>query len=78
MNINDVKTKCKYKRWISFFWGSWKYEHNGSRAKLTWRPSDVTYFADDLLRSYFHERQKNEIYFLNAALFCDVLYQKAP
>ena len=24
-------------RWISFFWDSWKYERNGSRAKLTWR-----------------------------------------
>ena len=39
MNKNDVKTKCKYKTWISFFWGSWKYERNGSRAKLTWRPN---------------------------------------
>ena len=26
-------------RWISFFWGSWKYKRNGSRVKLTWRPS---------------------------------------
>ena len=65
MNKNDVKTQCKYKRWISFFWGSWKYERNGSRAKLTWRPLGVTYFARDPLRSYFHEPQKNEIYFLN-------------
>ena len=47
MNKNDVKTKCKYKRWISFFWGSWKYERNGPRAKLTWSPSGVTYFARD-------------------------------
>ena len=61
MNKNDVKTKCKYMRWISFFWGSRKYERNGSRAKLT----GVTYFARDPLRSYFHEPQKNEIYFLN-------------
>ena len=61
MDKNDVKTKCKYKRWISFFRGSWKYERYGSRGKLTWR----TYFARDLLRSYFHEPQKNEIYFLN-------------
>ena len=28
-----VKTKCKYKRAISFSCGSWKYERNGSRAK---------------------------------------------
>ena len=55
MNKNDVKTQCKYKRWISFFRGSWKYERNESLAKLT-------YF--DPLRSYFHEPQKNEIYFL--------------
>ena len=33
--------------------------------KLTWRPSGVTYFARDPLRSYFHEPQKNEIYCLN-------------
>ena len=25
----------------------------------------VIYFAQDLLRSYFDEQQKNEIYFLN-------------
>ena len=29
MNKNDVKTKFKYKRWISFFWGSFKFERNG-------------------------------------------------
>ena len=62
---NDVKTKYKYKRWISFFWDSRKYERNGSRAKLTWRPSGITYFARDPLRPYFQEPQKNEIYFLN-------------
>ena len=27
--------------------------------------SGVIYFARDLLRSYFHEQQKNENYFLN-------------
>ena len=27
-------------------------------------PSGVTYFARDPLRSYLHEPQKNEIYFL--------------
>ena len=42
-----------------------EYERNGSRAKLTWRPSGVTYFAGDPLRSYFHEPQKTEFYFLN-------------
>ena len=47
------------------FWGSWKYERNGSHAKLTWHPSGVTYFARDPLHSYFHEPQKNEIYFLS-------------
>ena len=62
MNKNDAKTKCKYKRWISIFWGSWKYERNESRAKLTWHISGVTYFAWDPLHSYFHELQKNEIY----------------
>ena len=65
LNKNDVKTKYKYKR-ISFFWESWKYERNGSHAKLTWRPSGVTYFARNPLRSYFHEPQKIEIYFLNS------------
>ena len=42
-----------------------KYERNGSRGKLTWRPLGITYFARNPLRSYFHEPQKNEIYFLN-------------
>ena len=28
-------------------------------------PSDIIYFARDSLRSYFHETQQNEIYFLN-------------
>ena len=65
MNKKDVKTECKCKRWISFFWGSSKYERNGSRAQLTWSPSSVTYFARDPLRSYFYELQKNEIYFLS-------------
>ena len=37
-----------------------KYECNGSRAQLTRH----TYFARDLLCSYFYEPQKNEIYFL--------------
>ena len=50
-------------RWISFFWGSWKYERNRSCAKLTC--SGITSFARVPLRSYFHEPQKNEIYFLN-------------
>ena len=58
MNLNDVKTKCKYKRWISFFWGSLKYERNEFHAKLTWHPSCVIYFARDPLHSYFDEPQK--------------------
>ena len=33
------------------------------KVKVT--PLCVTYFAHDLLRSYFHKPQKNEIYFLN-------------
>ena len=53
MNKNNVKTKYKYKRC------------NGSHTKLTWSPSGVTYFARDPLRSFFHDPQKNEIYFLN-------------
>ena len=28
-------------------------------------PSGVTYFAEDPLRAYCDERQKNKIYFLN-------------
>ena len=59
-----TKTKCKYKRWISFFLDSSNYERNRSRAQLTWRPSGVTYFARDPLRSYFYEPQENEIYLL--------------
>ena len=35
MNKNNVNSKCKYRRWISVFWGSSKYECNGSLAKLT-------------------------------------------
>ena len=35
MSKNDVNTKCKYKRWLSFFWHSSKYERNGFHAKLT-------------------------------------------
>ena len=62
MKKNYVKTKCKYKRWISFFWSSSKYERNGSSAQLP--EEGVTYFARDPLRSYFYEPQKNEIYFL--------------
>ena len=34
-------------------------------------PSGVTYFARDLSRSYLHEPQKNEIYFLN--VYKDIL-----
>ena len=49
MNKNDVKTKCKYKRWISFFWGSWKYERNGPRAKLTWRSKSAAPFLQCVL-----------------------------
>ena len=37
-----------------------EYEHNGSHAKLM----GVTYFAPAPFRSYFHDPQKNEIYFL--------------
>ena len=70
MTKNYVKTKCKYKRWISFFWGSSKYERNGSRAKFTWRP----YFARDPLRSYFDEPQENEIYFLNDVAWTSVVH----
>ena len=33
--------------------------------KVNGLPLGVIYFACDLLRSYFHEPQKNEIYFLN-------------
>ena len=64
MNKNDVKTKYKYKSCIWFYWNSSKYECNESRAKLTWRPSDATYFARHPLRSYFDECQINKIYFL--------------
>ena len=46
-------------RWISFFWGSSKYECKGSHAK--WRPNLL---CSDLLCSYFDEPQKNEICFL--------------
>ena len=62
MNKNDVKTKCKYKRWLSVFWGSWKYERNGSHAKLTWSPSGVTYFAREPLRLYSYETQKMQLH----------------
>ena len=53
---NNEQKRCK---------NSSKHERNGSRAKLTWLPSGVTYFARDPLRSYIDEPQKNETYFLN-------------
>ena len=65
---NGCKTNCKYKRWISFFWGSSKYKRNLSRAKFTWRPLGVTYFAHDPSSSYFDEPQENEKYFLNISI----------
>ena len=61
MNKTDVKTTCKYKRCISFFSHSSKYEGNGSRANFTRRPPVATYFVRDRLRSYFDECQKNDI-----------------
>ena len=63
MNKNDVKTKCKNNKCISLVWYSSKCERNGLHAKLTWHL--FTYIAQDLLRSYFDDCQKNEIYFLN-------------
>ena len=63
MDKNDVKQSVNI--WDDFFWGSSKYERNGSRANLKWRSSGVIYFACDQLRSYFDEGQKNEIYFLS-------------
>ena len=60
MNKNDVKTKYKCKRWISFFWRSSKYERNWSSAKLMRCP----YFARDPLHSYFDEHQKNESFLI--------------
>ena len=39
--------------------------HFGSCAKLTGRPSGVTFFVRDPLRSYFDEQRKNEVYVLN-------------
>ena len=50
-----VTAVCKYKRWISVFWRFMEV--------CTQRVPGVTYFARDPLRSYFHEPQKNEIYF---------------
>ena len=41
-----------------------KCKNNGSRAKLTWHPLGVTYFARDTLHSYFDECQKIKIDFL--------------
>ena len=38
----------------------------------------VTYFARDPLRSYFHEPQKNEIYFLNKSHRIGVGHQWLP
>ena len=36
MNKNNLETKCKYKRWILFFWHSSQCERNGSHAKIMW------------------------------------------
>ena len=68
MNKSDVKTKCKYKRWMSFFWGSWKYESNASHAKLMWRKGHHLLCTWPVAFNYFHEVQKNKIYFLNVNL----------
>ena len=74
----NIKTKRKDKKWLSFFWGSTKYEHNGSPAKCTWRPSGTTYFARDPLCSYFVEPQKNEIYFLNMCRYQQCGIKRSP
>ena len=50
MNINDVKKIVNIRDEFHFHFSV---------------VSDVTYFAQDPLRSYFDERQKNEIHFLN-------------
>ena len=60
----DLKTKYKYKKWISFFWGSWKYERNGSRLKLTWRPSGNFLLHVTRCVHTSMNLTKNEIYFL--------------
>ena len=39
-------------------------ECSGSRAKLMWHPTGVTYFTRDPLHSYFDYCQKNKIYYL--------------
>ena len=39
MSPNPTGGDINIKRWISFFCGSSKYERNGSRAQLTWRPT---------------------------------------
>ena len=57
---HDVKTKYKYKRWISFFCCSSKYERNGSYAKSTSRSLHETH----CVHASMNNRQ-NETYFLN-------------
>ena len=64
MNKTDVKTTCEYKRCISFFSHSSKYDGNGSRANSMRRPPGATNFVRDRLRSCFDDCQKNNIYFL--------------
>ena len=34
MSKNEVRIKCKYKRWISFSWRSSKYKRNGLKKQL--------------------------------------------
>ena len=61
LNKNDVKPKDEF-------------HFSEVRGSMNAIGSGVTYFArDPSLRSYFHEPQKNEIYFLNdfPAFRCD-------
>ena len=48
---------------LHFFCRSSKYERSGSRAKLTWCPSDVTYFAWVPLYSYWMNNRKMNFIF---------------
>ena len=70
---NDVKTKCKYEMNFIFlrFMEVWTQ-------RVPCKVKVVTYFARDPLRSYFHEPQKNEIYFLNKSDRIGIGHQWLP
>ena len=68
------QSTMSFKKWISFFWDSLKYEPNGSRAKYVTPEGRNVNVARDPLRSYFDEPQKKWNSFLIFTFFLQRFY----